>query len=149
MDYVVCYDADWQHSLEDLEKFYKILDKKEKVDIVFGSRFIEKTKSNIPFSRRIILKLAILFTFFLSQIKLSDTHNWYRVFRIKILNDLKITIDWMGHASEIIDIVAARKIKFREVPVNIKYTEYSLAKWQSNSNAIKIAVRFIWNKFFR
>jgi len=149
MDYVVCFDADWQHSLGDLKKFYKILDENNKIDIVFGSRFVWKTKSNIPTSRRIILKLAILFTFFLSQIHLTDTHNWYRVFRKKILDKLKITIDWMGHASEIIDIVANKKIKYREVPVDIKYTEYSLSKWQSNWNAIRIAIRFIWSKFFR
>ncbi|MDQ7009258.1 MAG: DUF2304 family protein [Candidatus Gracilibacteria bacterium] len=149
MDYVICYDADGQHSLEDLSKFYKILDNKKNIDIVFGSRFIEKTNSNIPFSRRIILKIAILFTFFLSQIHLTDTHNGYRVFRRKILNKIKITIDGMGHASEIIDIVASKKIKYRELPVDIKYTKYSLAKGQSNSNAIKIAVRFIWSKFFR
>jgi hypothetical protein len=34
----------------------------------------------------------------------------------------------MGHASEIIDIVASKKINFAEVPVNIKYTNYSLEK---------------------
>jgi len=149
MDYVICFDADGQHSLNDLDKFYKVLDNNKNVDIVFGTRFAWNQKSNIPFSRRVVLKLAILFTFFLSQIKLSDTHNWYRVFRKEVLNDLKITIDWMGHASEIIDIVASKKIKFVEVPVNIKYTDYSLSKWQNNSNAIKIAIRFIWNKFFR
>jgi len=149
IDYVVCFDADGQHSLDDLEKFYKILDNDKNIDIVFGSRFTWEANSNIPFSRKIILKLAILFTFFLSQIKLSDTHNWYRVFRRKILDDIKITIDWMGHASEIIDIVASKKINFREVPVTIKYTDYSLAKGQKSGNAINIAFRFIWSKFFR
>jgi len=34
----------------------------------------------------------------------------------------------MGHASEIIDIIASKKISFREVPVNIHYTKYSLQK---------------------
>jgi len=34
----------------------------------------------------------------------------------------------MGHASEIADIVAREKIKYKEVPVNIKYTAYSLSK---------------------
>jgi hypothetical protein len=34
----------------------------------------------------------------------------------------------MGHASELLDIVAAKKIAFREVPVNIQYSEYSLKK---------------------
>jgi hypothetical protein len=33
--------------------------------------------------------------------------------------------------------------------VNIKYTEYSLKKWQKSSNAINIAFRTVWNKFFR
>ena len=149
MDYVVCFDSDGQHSLKDLDKFYYVLDNKNKTDIVFGSRFSWNSKTKMPITRRIVLKLAIIFTFFLSQIKLTDTHNWYRVFRKNILNDLKITIDWMGHASELIDIVASKKIRFAEVPVDIIYTKYSLAKWQSNSNAIKIAIRFIWNKFFK
>ena len=149
VDYIVCFDADWQHSLEDLKKFEEVLDKNKDIDIVFGSRFKKWSNTNIPLSRKITLKLAILFTFFLSKIKLSDVHNGFRVFRRKILNDLKITIDWMGHASEIIDIIADKKIKFMEVPVDIKYTEYSLKKGQSNSNAINIALRFIWNKFFR
>jgi len=149
IDYIVCFDADWQHSLEDLKKFEEVLDKNKDIDIVFGSRFKKWSNTNIPLSRKITLKLAILFTFFLSKIKLSDVHNGFRVFRRKILNDLKITIDWMGHASEIIDIIAKKKIKFMEVPVDIKYTEYSLTKGQSSSNAINIALRFIWNKFFR
>jgi len=149
IEYIITFDADWQHSLDDLKKFYNILDNNKNIDIVFWSRFIKKTKSNIPFLRRIILKLAILFTFFLSQIKMTDAHNWYRVFRKKLLKKIKITIDWMGHASEIVDIVAQNKIKFTEVPVNIKYTEYSMSKWQSSWNAINIALRFIWNKFFR
>jgi hypothetical protein len=34
----------------------------------------------------------------------------------------------MGHASEIIDIVAQKNIKYAEVPVEIIYTEYSKAK---------------------
>lgn len=66
IDYVVCFDADGQHSLKDLSKFYHILDNKKKINIVFGSRFVTKTDSNIPLSRRIVLKLAIyLHIFFL------------------------------------------------------------------------------------
>jgi len=149
VDYIITFDADWQHSLDDLQKFYDVLDKNKDIKIVFWSRFIGKQYSNIPFSRVIVLKLAILFTFFLSQIKLTDVHNWYRVLRKDILKDIKITIDGMWHASEIIDIVASKNIKFAEVPVNIKYTEYSLSKGQKASNAINIALRFIWNKFFR
>jgi hypothetical protein len=38
----------------------------------------------------------------------------------------------MTHASEILDIISSEKISFKEVPVNIKYTEHSMKKGQSS-----------------
>lgn len=148
-DYVCTFDSDWQHSLSDLEKFIKILNHNKNIDIVLGSRFITKTNTNVWLIRKIILKLWILFTFFMSNIKLTDSHNWYRVFRTKVIKDLRLTIDDMTYASEMMDIISSKNIKFMEVPVDIKYTEYSISKWQKSSNAIRIALKFIWNKFFR
>ena len=55
----------------------------------------------------------------------------------------------MWHASEILDLIAENDLSYKEVPVNIKYTEYSLKKWQKWSNSINIAIRMIWNKFFK
>ncbi|NDK08382.1 DUF2304 family protein [Candidatus Gracilibacteria bacterium] len=148
-DYVCTFDADGQHSIKDLEKFIKILDKNKDIDVVLGSRFITKTNTNIGIVRKIILKLGILFTFFVSNIKLTDSHNGYRVFRTKIIKDIRLSIDDMTYASEMMDIIASEDLKFMEVPVDIKYTEYSLGKGQKSSNAINIALKFIWNKFFR
>jgi hypothetical protein len=42
-----------------------------------------------------------------------------------------------------------KKIPHGEIPVNIIYTDYSLAKWQKSSNAIFIAIHTIWAKFFK
>ena len=148
VEYVVTFDADGQHNIADLEKFLHILDTEPTIDVVLGSRFLRDTNSNIPLKRRIILKLGILFTFIISNIRLSDTHNGYRTFRRRALGDIRITLDGMGHASEIIDIIAERDIPFREVPVTILYTDYSLAKGQRSSNAIAIAVDMIRKKFF-
>ncbi|MDD3645916.1 MAG: DUF2304 family protein [Candidatus Gracilibacteria bacterium] len=149
VDYVITFDADGQHSLEDLKEFEKYLHKHEDVEVLLGSRFLGKKKVGIPLTRKIILKLGILFTFFISQINLTDTHNGFRVIKRKALDKIRITIDGMGHASEILDIIAKEKIMYKEIPVTIKYTDYSLAKGQSSSNAISIALRIIWNKFFR
>ncbi len=148
-EYVCTFDSDWQHDLNDLNEFLKILEKNKDIEVVLGSRFITKTNTNIWFTRKIILKLGIVFTFFVSNIKLTDSHNGYRVFRTKTLDKIRLTIDWMWHSSEIVDIISTKNIKFMEVPVNIKYTDYSLKKWQKSSNAINIALKFIWNKFFR
>jgi polyprenyl-phospho-N-acetylgalactosaminyl synthase len=66
-----------------------------KTKIIFGSRFMTHAQTNLSLSRRILLKLAIVFTFFMSQIKLSDTHNGYRLIRREILNQIHITLDGM------------------------------------------------------
>lgn len=148
-EYVITFDADGQHDLWDLQNFMKILDKDKNIEIGFWSRFLNKQTTRIPFIRRCVLKLWILFTFFLSYIKLTDTHNGYRVMRKWVLSKLSLSMDGMWHASEIIDFVARNNISYIEVPVDIKYTDYSLQKWQSSGNAINIACKIIWNKFFR
>ena len=148
VEFVVTYDSDWQHNLLDLKNFEQSIKSNPEAKIFLGSRFKWDDK-NITLSKKIILKLWILFTFFISNIKLSDAHNWYRVIKKEALNDIKITLDWMWHASEIVDIIAEKKIPFVEVPVVIKYDEYSMAKWQKSSNAINIALKMIWSKFFR
>lgn len=149
IEYVCTYDADGQHQLSDIPKFLQAYKDDSSLQVVLGSRFITKTNTNITFSRKIILKLWILFTFFISNIKLTDSHNGYRVFKFNTLKDISITIDDMWHASEIIDIISTKHLRFKEIPVDILYTDYSRAKWQSSTNAINIALKTIWYKFFK
>jgi hypothetical protein len=52
---VVTFDADGQHDIKDIDKFIRAFEADASLDVVFGSRFIEKTKSNVPFIRKIIL----------------------------------------------------------------------------------------------
>lgn len=54
-DYVVTFDADGQHDIADIGIFMRTFEKNDDLDVVFGSRFIVKTKSNVPFFRRLIL----------------------------------------------------------------------------------------------
>lgn len=149
VDYVITFDADWQHDIADYKKFEKELDNDKELWVVLGSRFIEKTETNIPFIRKIILFLWRIFTVLISWVYLTDAHNWYRVFRLESVKKIKLTIDGMAYASELIEEIKINKIKLKEVPVNIIYTDYSMKKWQSSWNAINIALRIIWSKFFR
>jgi len=148
-EFIITFDADWQHSLDNLDNFFKEFEKDKNLDIVLGSRFIEKTNTNVPLLRKTILFWWKIFTFLLSNIYLTDSHNWYRVFKLNILDKINISMDWMEYASELVESIYKNKLKYKEVPVDIKYSEYTLSKWQKNGNAIKIALRFIWSKFFR
>jgi len=148
-EYIITYDADWQHSLKDLKVFFQAFKQNKKLDIVLGSRFIKKTKSNVPAIRKLILMWWKLFTYFMSNIALTDSHNGYRVFKSSILNRINISMDGMEYASEIIENINKNKLNYKEVPVDILYTEYSLKKGQKSGNAVSIAGRFIWSKFFK
>lgn len=146
VEFVITFDSDGQHKLEDIMKFEEAF--QDDIDVYLWSRFQWDAK-NISFSRKLVLKLGILFTFFISNIKLSDTHNGFRILRKNSLYIIKITIDGMWHASEIIDIISNNNMKFKEVPVTIEYSEYSKGKWQTSTNALSIAFTMIWNKFFK
>lgn len=145
--FVVTFDSDWQHRLEDISEFTDAFNEDKNLEIVLWSRFLWSTQ-NLPKLKKLVLKLWIIFTRFLSGIKLTDTHNGYRVFKISVLDKIKLTMNWMEHASEFIDIIKDKKIKYKEVPIVILYTEYSIKKWQKLSNAFKIASNMIYKKFF-
>lgn len=149
VEYVCTFDADGQHQLSDLSNFLNEFENNSDLEVILWSRFITQTWTNISLLRKIILKLGVLFTFFISNINLTDAHNWYRVMRKSALRSIRITMDGMWHASEIVDIISQKNIKFKEVPVNILYTDYSRSKWQKSSNAINIALKTIWYKFFK
>lgn len=134
--YFCTFDADGQHRLEDVAAMLREI-KKTKCDIMLGSRFKGKAV-NISGSKKIILKLAVWFTNATTGLKLTDTHNGLRVFNRKVAEEMQITLPDMTHASEILEIVATKKYRYKEMPVTIEYTDYSKGKGQSMINAVNI-----------
>lgn len=147
-DVVVSFDADGQHKAEEIELLVQTLHDKN-LDVVLGSRFLGKSTINITPARKIILKGGVLFTRLISQVKVTDTHNGFRAFRASALESLTLVQDRMEHASEIIDQIGQRHLKFAEVPVTIEYTDYSKLKGQGNGAAFKIAAKMLVHKVIR
>ena len=141
MEAVVTFDADGQHSIEDALEMVEML-RKENVDAVLGSRFIDKN-SSIPFIRRIILNMACLFTRFFSSLPVTDAHNGLRVLGKGALTFMKLQNFDMAHASEILDIIASEKLKYIEYGTTIVYDDYSKAKGQPSLNAFNIVVDYL------
>lgn len=135
-DIIVTFDADNQHRAEEIEEVVKPL-LLGQVDAVLGSRFLNK-KNQIPFSRKIILKMAAKFTRIYTGLAVTDAHNGFRALSVKAAGLIKIRQDGMAHASEILEQIKKHKLKFQEVPVTIKYTDYSLEKGQKMSNSFRI-----------
>lgn len=144
---VVTFDADGQHDPADIPGLVAPILAGE-CDVVLGSRFLGHTEA-MPWSRRLVLKLGILFTRVVSRIRVTDVHNGLRAFSRQAATDLQISMDRMAHASEILDQVRAHGWRYREVGVTVRYSAYSLAKGQTSWNAVRIAAQLMLEKLRR
>ncbi|NCN07270.1 glycosyltransferase family 2 protein [Candidatus Falkowbacteria bacterium] len=141
---VVFFDADGQMKSEEIRKLIDPVIKNES-EVVLGSRFLGLAK-NIPISKLLVLKLAILFTRLTTGLKLTDTHNGFQAWSMLALDKINLTQDRQAYASELLQEISENNIKYKEVPVTIEYTDYSKQKGQSIFNAINIVFNLLIKK---
>lgn len=96
-----------------------------------------------------LLRAAIVFTRLSSGARVTDTHNGLRAFSRDAASRIRIELDRMAHASEIIDQIAARGLRFVEVPVHVRYSEYSRRKGQSGLGAFRVLFDYILGRWLR
>ncbi len=145
--FIVTFDADGQHRVEDIPPILEPIWRGQ-CEVTLGSRFLGETVG-IPRTRRMTLRLAVLFTKFVNRVQLTDAHNGFRAFSRRAAQTIHITMDRMAHASELIDQIRLSGLPFREVPVQIRYTVYSLAKGQSSRGAIRIVWQYLLGRVFQ
>ena len=136
---IVTFDADGQHRVEDaLALAYVIIN--GEADIAIGSRFLGVDSVRMPRSRKTLLKTAAMFTWFITGVRVTDAHNGLRAISAVAARKIQITQNRMAHASEIISQVGGLGLIYKELPIQVMYTEYSLAKGQKIANSIHILV---------
>lgn len=148
-EFVVHFDADGQHSHEQIERLLDPLRRSE-ADVTLGSRFLDMTDTKlVPLSKRILLKGATLVNFAFSGLKLTDAHNGFRAFTRKAAIKIDLQENRFSHASEILEQIRRHKLRWKEVPSTIHYTDYSRAKGQPISNAVNILLDLVARRFLR
>ena len=135
-EYFVTFDADGQHRLEDAQKMLDMA-RSPDVDLVLGTRFAGHAAS-VPLAKRLILRTAVLLSPAGRKLRLTNAHNGLRVLTRPVVEDLHITMNGMAHASEIVSYLGRSSWRVREVPVSIRYTDYSRSKGQSLLNGVNI-----------
>ena len=145
-EYIVTFDADGQHRIEDLKPMIKpVAD--GAADVTFGSRFLKK--QNLPLMRKILLKGSVMVLLFFYGVKMTDAHNGFRVLSREAAQRIDLTADRMAHASEFIEEVHRKNLRYKEVPVIIRYTDETLRRGHGSfSQAVKILYSMIVKRFF-
>ena len=143
VEYILTFDADGQHSID--SALYMIEEiKNSNFDVILGSRFLDQKALSMPNKKKLILRLGIIFTRFDSGLKVTDTHNGLRVMNRKFASSLSIKHSGMAHASEILNHIKSVNARWKELPAQIYYTEYSMRKGQSVLNAVNILTEMMY-----
>lgn len=140
-DYIVTFDADGQHRIEDAAGMVALARKNDRA-VVFGSRFLDdRTKPG--WLKRVILKTAVWVTNLTTSVKLTDAHNGLRVIRRDAASRIQLKQDRMAHATEIVLQLGDTGLPWEEYPVELLYTDYSKSKGQSVLNSVNILVDLV------
>ncbi|MEZ6066724.1 MAG: glycosyltransferase family 2 protein [Planctomycetaceae bacterium] len=146
-DVIVTFDADGQHDSQEIDRLIAPLLAGE-TDVVLGSRFLGQT-IGMPLARRLMLRAAVLFTRLTARIRVTDAHNGFRAFSRDAAERIRIDQPRMAHASEILSEIGRLGLRYREVPVTVRYTDDSLRKGQSTWDALRITGQLLLGRIAR
>jgi polyprenyl-phospho-N-acetylgalactosaminyl synthase len=147
-DVILHIDADGQHDPGAIRRLVGPI-REGRADIVFGSRFLEDASEGIPWTRRLLLRLAHLFNVFALGIprRITDPQNGLRALSRFAAERIRFEQDRMAHCSEILRLVARSGLSYVEVPARVRYTADSLAKGQGSFDAFKIVWQLLIGSF--
>lgn len=120
---VIHFDADGQMQLKDVPALIEPILSNE-VQVVLGSRYLH-ANNQVPWSKRWFIHFpAVYLQWFLTGLKLSDAHCGFRALSRDAVKICQLKQNRMAHATEILELISNNNLKFREVPVDIRYNQY-------------------------
>ena len=146
-DYIVTFDGDGQHEAGDIPKFIDALTA-GKADIILGSRFMEDAVHNMSGRRKRTLQVARYVNYLFTGLLLSDAHNGFRAMNKSAAQAIHIHENRMAHATEILVQIKHKRLRYTELPVQVRYTAYSRAKGQTVWSSFRILFDLLLAKLF-
>jgi glycosyltransferase involved in cell wall biosynthesis len=145
-DAVVHFDADGQHPADQIPALLDPISRGQ-VDVVLGSRFLNaRGTAAVPALKRFLLRGARVVSGVFTGVWLTDTHNGFRALNRKAAESICLRESGFAHATEILEEIRRHGLRYHEIPVAIRYTEYSRKKGQSVWNSCNILFDLILRK---
>lgn len=143
-DIIVTMDADGQHDPKDIQKLIEpILN--GKCDVVLGTRL--KNPQGMPWYKIWQNKVGNTITWFLFGLYVTDSQSGFRAYSRLAAEKINTKADRYEYDSEVIREIYIYKLCFQEVPIEVRYTAYSMGKVQKQGflNGLKTLYKMIWN----
>jgi len=137
----VTIDGDGQHNPENIKQMLKLIE--EGQDVVLGSRM--KNPQGMPWYKIIANHIGNLFTFLIYGLWVTDSQSGFRAYSKKAIDLIDTKTDRYEYDSEVIREIRRHNLKYVEVPIEVRYTEYSMNKLnkQGFKNGIKTLIKML------
>lgn len=142
-DIIVTIDGDGQHDPEDIKNLINPIIK-ENFDVVLGTRL--RNPDGMPLHKRIHNWIANLITWYLFGLWVTDSQSGFRAYSRKAAELINTKADRYDYDSEVIREIYIYKLKFKEIPIKVRYTEYSKNKLEKQNllNGFKTLYKMLW-----
>jgi len=140
--YIVTFDSDGQHAIEDIPKVCKPLQIGE-AEVVIGARPFE----DMPTSKRFANNIMNLLTLVFYRINVKDSQSGLRAYKSSTVYKLNIRSDGYGALSEVTREIRRNNFKLKEVPITTIYTPETQAKGTNALVGLKILIKMILDLF--
>jgi len=142
-DIIVTIDGDGQHDPQDIAKLVEPI-QKQVCEVVLGSRLTNP--EGMPWYKIIHNKIANVITWYLFGLWVTDSQSGLRAYSRHAAEIINTRGDRYEYDSEVLREIHIYKLKFSEVPIKVRYTDYSMGKIQKQGliNGIKTLYKMVW-----
>lgn len=142
-DIIVTMDGDGQHDPADIQKLIiPILS--GKAEVTLGTRL--KNPQGMPWYKIVHNKIGNLITWYLFGLWVTDSQSGFRAYSRHAAEVINTRGDRYEYDSEVLREMYIYKLKFQEVPIAVRYTDYSMGKVHKQGfiNGVKTLYKMIW-----
>jgi len=142
-DIIVTMDGDGQHDPRDIQSLIlPILE--QSCEVVLGTRLTNP--EGMPWYKIIHNKIANIITWYLFGLWVTDSQSGFRAYSRHAAEVINTRGDRYEYDSEVLREIYIYKLKFEEIPIKVRYTEYSMGKIHKQGfvNGIVTLYKMFW-----
>lgn len=142
-DIIVTMDSDGQHNPKDIIRLVEPIIE-GRADVALGTRLMNPI--GMPWHKILANWIGNALTWYLYGLWVTDSQSGFRAYSRVAANLINTRSDRYDYESEVIREMHLHRLRFVEIPVEVRYTEYSMGKLERQSlvNGIKTFGRMLW-----
>ncbi len=142
-DIIITLDGDGQHDPRDIPALIRPI-LRNRFDVVLGSRLIDP--KGMPKYKILHNKISNLLVWYFYGLYVTDSQSGFRAYSRHAAEVINTSTDRYEYDSEVIREIYRYRLRYTEVPIAVRYTDYSTGKLHKQNlwNGIKTLYRMIW-----